>query len=158
MQQLQHHPLQARAAVRAPQTPLVLQQHTLRSANPTHPTRQPSSRGATLVAHIAAERKQIIVSQPQQQQQGPTDSLSYTSFEDDSLQGIIQLQDVCLFKEVARLEQLLQDMTNNCSCTADQVGPLCGVCPAALSGGVSGRCWHILGHILHHAILCKLFN
>lgn len=110
----------SRGAVKAPQNSLVLQQLTPRSLHRT--CQRKAARTARLVAHIAAEPRQILVSAPAQLQNSPTASLSYTSFEDDSLQSMIQLQDVCLHQEVARLEQLMQDMTNNCSSMADKVG------------------------------------
>jgi hypothetical protein len=109
----------SRGAVKAPQNSLVLLQLTPRSLHRT--CQRKAARTASLVAHIAAEPRQILVTTPQQLQNSPTASLSYTSFEDDSLQSIIQLKDVCLDQEVARLGQLMQDMTSNCSSIADKV-------------------------------------
>jgi hypothetical protein len=132
MQQLQHHVQHARGAAKVQQSPAVPQQ----LARSLPPTRQPAAaRGVRLVAHIAAEPRQISVQTPQQQYQAPsspTASLSYTaSFEDDSLQSIIQLQEVSLDQEVDRLQQLLQDLNNNGSSLADKV---CGACTAGNAG------------------------
>lgn len=132
MQQLQKHVQHARGAAKVQQGPVVPQQ----LARSLPPTRQPAAaRGARLVAHIAAEPRQILVQTPQQQQQAPnspTASLSYTaSFEDDSLQAIVQLQEVSLDEEVDRLQQLLQDLSNNGSSMADKV---CGACTAGNAG------------------------
>jgi hypothetical protein len=109
----------SRGAVRAPQNSLVLQQLTPRSLHLT--CQRKPARTARLVAQIAADPRQILVATPEQLQNSPTATLTYTSFEDDSLQSIIQLQDVCLDQEVARLDQMLQDMTNTCSSIADKV-------------------------------------
>lgn len=110
-----------RAGLALPQCAGVLQQRTLpRSQYPqTHKGRT----GSRQVAHIAAEPRQILVQDPVQQHSSPTASLSYTSFEDDSLrQSLVTLQEVCLDQEVCRLEQLLQDLSSTCSSLADKVG------------------------------------
>lgn len=143
MQQLQQHVQHPRGAAKVQQGPVVPQQ----LARSLPPARQPATaRGARLVAHVAAEPRQILVQTPQQQQQGPnspTASLSYTSsFEDDSLQAIVQLQEVSLDQEVDRLEQLLQDLSNNGSSLADKV---IGACTAGNAG---------LGVLNMHSIFC----
>lgn len=121
MQQLQQSLQQGRSTCTASQSPVVLQQLTPRSLHPT--SHRKAGRGARHITSVASPPRQILVSAPQLQQSSPTASLSYTSFEDDSLQSIIQLQEVSLEQELSRLEQLVQDMTNNCSSLADKVSP-----------------------------------
>lgn len=92
------------------------------------------------MAHIAAEPRQIVVQDPVQQQGSPTASLSYTSFEDDSLQqSLVTLQEVCLDQEVCRLEQLLQDLSSTCSSLADKVGANAHARRVARQGCVSAQ-------------------
>jgi hypothetical protein len=89
-----------------------------------------------------------LVQEPVQQQGSPTASLSYTSFEDDSLQqNLVTLQEVCLDSEVCRLEQLLQDLSSTCSSLADKVGA-----DAHALGMLSG---HISLQRLRALLLCQ---
>jgi len=122
MQQLQQKLQQGRSTCTASQSSVVLQQLTPRSLHHLASHRK-AGRGAHHITSVASPPRQILVSAPQLQESSPTASLSYTSFEDDSLQSIFQLQEVSLDQEASRLEHLVQDMTNNCSSLADKVSP-----------------------------------